>query len=105
MRGMGSRFLVRRPSPPPPPPPDEPPTAAAEPPAPTPPGRTGTYGQIPAKVLAALQAHGTDGATAHTLATAVAVPYGQVWTSLDRLVKQGKAVKEGTLYRTTKGEA
>ena len=78
---------------PPPPPPPMSPRCNRRTPRSNAPGRTGTYGQIPAKVLAALQAHGTDGAS-HTLATAV-VPYGQVWTSLDRLVKQGKAVKEG----------
>ncbi len=62
-------------------------------------GRKPGYGDLPAKVRAVMQVYQQDGITAGALAKHVDAPRKQVWSTLERLVKQGKAEKHGTTYR------
>jgi hypothetical protein len=73
--------------------------APVEAPAASASGRKPGYGALTAKVRVALQAHGQDGSTNGALAKQVDTPRNAVWQILERLVKQGKAQKNGTTYR------
>lgn len=64
---------------------------------PTAPGQAPQTG-LAARVREAMQAHGRKGTTASALAKALGVSNDKTWRNLERLVKQGKARKEGTTY-------
>jgi hypothetical protein len=82
-----------------------PPPAPVEAPAAPTTGRPPGYGALPAKVREAMQAHRKKGITASELATKLGEPRKQVWATLERLVKQGRATKKGATYIARKEAA